>query len=51
MVLSPDIWAQGHNGYNTWSYKYLSLVQSSHILTSEICVSSACRGNLLYKGW
>jgi hypothetical protein len=37
------MWAQGHNGYSTWSYKCSSLEQSSRALTSEICVSSACR--------
>jgi hypothetical protein len=51
MVLSPDIWAQGHNGYSSWSYRYSPLVQSSRALTSEICVSSACWGSFLYKGW
>jgi hypothetical protein len=51
MVLSSDIWAQGHNGYSSWSYRYLPLVQSSRALTSEIRISSACRGSFLYKGW
>jgi hypothetical protein len=50
-VLSPDMWAQGHNGYSTWSYKCSLLEQSSRALTSEICVSLACRGSFLYKGW
>jgi hypothetical protein len=51
MVLSPDMCAQGHNGYSSWSYRYSPLVQSSRDLTSEICVSSASRGSFLYKGW
>jgi hypothetical protein len=49
-VLSPDMWAQGHNGYNTWSYKCSPLEQSPRTLTSEICIVSACRGSFSYKG-
>jgi hypothetical protein len=47
MVLSPDMWAQGHNEYSTWSYKCSLLGPSSCALTYEICVSSACMGSFL----
>jgi hypothetical protein len=39
------MWAQGHKEYSTWGYKRLLLEQSSRALTSEICASSACRGD------
>jgi hypothetical protein len=41
------MWAKGHKEYITWGYKCFLLEQSSCALTSEICVSSACRGSFL----
>jgi hypothetical protein len=46
-VLSPDMWAQGHNEYSTWSHKCVLLGHSSWAPTFEIYVSLACRGSSL----
>jgi hypothetical protein len=46
-VLNPDMWAQGHNEYCTWSHKRVLLRRSSSALTPEIFISSVCRGGFL----